>query len=95
MANSLYSPRIQEMLSEAEPSQLKVAEEEQLRDDNFSYHSAASSSWSLAGKLPQEERQETHEDPDIKVSTCHSEFTCNYHPRFATAQVSFYHMNIF
>ena len=84
------------MLSEAEPSQLKVAEEEQLKDDNFSYHSAASSSWSLAGKLPQEERQEAHDDPDIKVVIFRSKFVYNIHARFATVQVDFFcHVNIF
>ena len=55
------------MLSEVEPSQLKAAEEEQIRDDNFSFHSVGSSSWSLAGRLHQEERTDVNDDGDVKV----------------------------
>ena len=55
------------MLSEVEPSQLKTAEEEQIRDDNFSFHSVGSSSWSLVGRLHQEERTDVNDDADVKV----------------------------
>ena len=65
------------MLSESEPAHIKIAEEEQLRDDNFSYHSAASSSWSLAGRLQQEEKQETHEDSDAKVWILSAIYACH------------------
>ena len=60
------------MLSEAEATPLtnvaKINDEEiQLKEDNFSYHSAASSSWSLAGRVQQEEKQDLQDDSDAKV----------------------------
>ena len=71
------SCRIHEVLSEAEPAQLtstaKTTDEEQMKEDSFSYHSAASSSWSLAGRVQQEEKQDLQEDAEVKVgNTVHT-----------------------
>ena len=46
---------------------MRQAEEDQIKEENFSYQSAASSSWSLPGKVQQEAAQDNQEDIDHKV----------------------------
>ena len=65
--------RIHETMLESEPlSQLanptrNADVDDPIKEDNLSYNSAASSSWSLAGKMQLEEKQEVQEDLELKV----------------------------
>ncbi len=61
--------RINEESETAPPAPVvRSNEEEHMKEDNFSYQSATSSSWSLAYKPQLEAAQEQHDDHEIKVS---------------------------